>query len=135
MWSAEQRLKIIVAAEEMLQVAVGNRRHPAERFAKPGKAVDYPGGDEQQTGGIERHRVTVGAHGPAAFADQDDMVEIAMDVRLDRPFAGPRSIVEAFHMDKAGFDCPLRLTIEVEGRNGCAHDAQKLLDRPIYMLA
>jgi hypothetical protein len=61
-------------------------------------------------------------HGAAALRDQDDVVQVAMDMRADRPFAGTRPIVQTFDMYKAFRHAALRFAIEVEAGDGRGHD-------------
>ena len=118
---AEERVEILVALEQMVKVAVGDGDDPATGVAVPGKAVDDPGGDEQQAGRFEVDAFAVCAHRSAAFGDQDDMVEVAVEMRLDRPLAGAGAVVQAFNMDEALRNAALRLSVKIEAGDGSGH--------------
>ncbi len=114
-------MKVGVTLQQVAQIAVRDGCYPATRVAVPGKAVDDPGRHQQQAGRFKCDAFPIRPHRSAAFRDEDDMVEIAMEMRLDRPLAGAGAVVQAFDMDKALRNAALRLSIEVEAVDGVSH--------------
>ena len=76
------------------------------------------GGDQQQAWRFEADLRRLRAHRAAAVGDQEDMVEIAVNMRADRPFAGAGAIIETFDVDEAFADAPLWFAIEIEAGDG-----------------
>ena len=116
--SGEQGREIGIPVEEMAQIGVGDGRDMALRFPVPVEAMHDAGGDQQQAWRFEADLRRLRAHRAAAVGDQEDMVEIAVNMRADRPFAGAGAIIETFDVDEAFADAPLWFAIEIEAGDG-----------------
>jgi hypothetical protein len=68
-------------------------------------------------------RYCIRAHRAATGSDVKNMVQVGMDMRPDRPFAGSRAVDEGFDVNEPLIDRTARLTIQIEGGNAAGHAA------------
>ena len=104
--------------DQRIAIGVRQRDDRAARFRLPAEPVHDLRRDQQQAGRFEHGHRSFGLHRPAAFGDQDQVVELAMRMRSNRPTRGARTVIETLGVEEMIGNRAMRLAIKVESRNG-----------------